>query len=136
MSAEFVDTNVFVYAHDGGAGTKHQRAVELLERLFEDQSGAVSIQVLAELYVTATKKLAMKSREAEEVIADLGSWTIHRPAQADLLRAAKIHRQHRISWWDALVINSALELGCSVLWSEDLAAGRRFGSLAIRNPFA
>jgi predicted nucleic acid-binding protein len=95
--------------------------VDLLERLFDDQAGAVSIQVLSEFYVTATKKPGMKAQEAEEIVADLGSWTIHRPAHADLLRAAKLHRQHKVSWWDALIVNSAMELGCSVLWSEDLA---------------
>lgn len=135
MSVEFVDTNVLVYAHESGAGAKHRQAVELLERLFEDQTGAVSIQVLSEFYVIATKKLGMKAQEAEEVVADLGSWTIHRPAHADLLRASRIHRQHKVSWWDALIVNSALELGCSVLWSEDLASGHRFGGLTIRNPF-
>ena len=136
MSAEFVDTNIFIYAHDGGAGSKYRKSVDLLERLFEDQGGAISIQVLAEFYMAATKKLGMKSQEAEEAIHDLGAWSIHRPAHADLLRASKIHRQQKVSWWDALIINSALELDCSILWSEDLSAGRRFGSLTIRNPFA
>jgi predicted nucleic acid-binding protein len=135
MSVEFVDTNVFVYAHESGAGAKHQQAVELLARLFEEQSGAVSIQVLTEFYVTATKKLGMKSREAEETISDLGSWTIHRPNHADVLRACKMHRDHKLSWWDALIVTSATELGCTVLWSEDLAAGQRFGNTTVRNPF-
>lgn len=136
MSVEFVDTNILVYAHDGGAGAKHRRAVELLERLFDEQTGAVSIHVLSEFYVTATKKLSMKAQEAEEIISDLGSWTIHRPAHADLLRASRIHRQHKVSWWDALIVNSAIELGCAVLWSEDLATGRRYGTAVVRNPFA
>ncbi len=136
MSVEFVDTNIFVYAHDGGAGAKHGVAVDLLTRLFEEQSGAISIQVLAEFYVTAIKKLQIKSQEAEEIIADLGSWTIHRPGHDDILRACKIHRQRQASWWDALIINSAVELGCDVLWSEDLAAGQRYGPLTVRNPFS
>ena len=72
MSVEFVDTNVFVYAHERGAGLKHRQAVDLVTRLFEEQAGAVSIQVLSEFYVTATKKLGMKSEESEEAIADLG----------------------------------------------------------------
>jgi predicted nucleic acid-binding protein len=136
MSVEFVDTNIFVYAHEGGAGAKHRKAVELITRLFEEQTGGVSVQVLSEFYVTATKKLGMKSEEAEEAIADLGSWTIHRPGHDDVLRACRIHRQLKVSWWDALIINSALELGCDVLWSEDLAAGQRYRDLIIRNPFA
>jgi predicted nucleic acid-binding protein len=136
MSVEFVDTNILVYAHEGGAGVKHGKAVDLITRLFEQQCGAVSIQVFTEFYVTATEKLGIKSEEAEEVIADLGSWTIHRPAHGDVLRACKLHRQYKVSWWDALIVNSALELGCDVLWSEDLATGQRYGTMAVRNPFA
>ncbi len=135
MSVEFVDTNIFVYAHEGGAGIKHRKAVDLLARLFEEHAGAISVQVLAEFYVTATKKLGMKSEEAEEAIADLKNWNIHRPGHDDVLRACRIHRQHKVSWWDALIINSAVELGCDLLWSEDLAAGQRYGSATVRNPF-
>jgi len=136
MSVEFVDTNIFVYAHEGGAGHKHDKAVELITRLFDEQAGAVSIQVLSEFYSTMTKKLGMKSEEAEEAIADLGSWTIHRPSHGDVVRACKLHRQHKVSWWDALIIHSASELGCEVLWSEDLAAGQHYGALTVQNPFA
>jgi predicted nucleic acid-binding protein len=136
MSVEFVDTNVFLYAHDGGAGKKHERSVQLLSRLVEDGAGAISIQVLAEFYAAATKKLGMTSQEAEAVLADLGGWIIHRPGHADLLRAARFQRRYKMSWWDALVVNSAAELGCSVLWSEDLADGQRYGSVMVRNPFA
>ena len=135
MSVEFVDTNILVYAHDRGARPKHGQAVVLLARLFEDARGAVSIQVLSEFYSAATKKLAMKSDEAEEVIADLGAWTIHRPGHADLLKASRLHRRYKIAWWDALILNSAIELGCSVLWTEDLADGQRYGPVMVRNPF-
>jgi predicted nucleic acid-binding protein len=136
MSVEFVDTNILVYAHEGGAGVKHDQAVDLIARLFDEQSGAVSIQVLSEFYVTATKKLGMKSEEAEEAIADLGSWTIHRPSHGDVVRACNLHRRHKVSWWDALIIHSASELGCDVLWSEDLATGQRYGAVTVQNPFA
>jgi len=136
MSVEFVDTNVFIYAHDGGAGAKHKKSVELLTRLFDSSSGAISIQVLSEFYSAATRKLAMSSQDAQEIIEDLGGWIIHRPGHADLVRAARLQRRYKIAWWDALIVNSALEVGCSVLWSEDLANGQKFGSTTVRNPFA
>jgi len=135
MSVEFVDTNVLVYAHDGGTGVKNDRSVELLQRLSEDGSGALSIQVLGEFYVAATKKLGMASQEAEEVLADLGGWIIHRPAHADLLRAGRLHRRYVVSWWDAMILTSATELGCRLIWTEDLSDGRRYGPVTARNPF-
>ncbi len=135
MSVEFADTNLLVYAHDGGAGPKHDRSVALLERLVNEGTGAVSVQVLAEFYVIATRKLEISSREAQMIIEDLGGWTIHRPSHGDLVRAAEMHRRYRLSWRDTLIVNSALELGCSVLWSEDLSNGQRFGAMQVRNPF-
>jgi predicted nucleic acid-binding protein len=135
MSAEFIDTNVLIYAHDGGAGRKHSQAVELLVRLLEEGAGALSLQVLSEFYSAATRKLGIKSSEAEEVIRDLAGWTIHRPGHADLLKSAQLHRRHKIAWRDALIVNSAVELGCTLLWTEDLADGQRYGSVTVRNPF-
>jgi predicted nucleic acid-binding protein len=135
MSAEFVDTNVLIYAHDGGAGMKHTRSVELLRRLAEEGSGALSIQVLAEFFVTATRKLGRTSEEAEQTLVDLGGWVIHRPAHADLLRSVRLQRRHRMSWWDAMILNSAAELGCRLLWTEDLSDGQKYGTVTARNPF-
>jgi predicted nucleic acid-binding protein len=135
MSVEFVDTNILIYAHDGGAGAKHEAAVQLLTRLFEESSGALSVQVLSEFYAAATKKLDMKNQEAEEVIRDLGGWTIHRPSHADLLKACALHRRYKIAWWDALIVMSATELACSVLWTEDLSDGQRYAGVRVQNPF-
>jgi predicted nucleic acid-binding protein len=136
MSVEFVDTNILVYAHDGGAGKKYEESVALLMRLVDADTCGASLQVLSEFYAAATKKLGMTSQEAEDVLADLGSWNLHRPDHADLLNAARLQRRYKISWWDALIVQSALALGCTTLWSEDLARGQRYGSLTVRNPFA
>jgi predicted nucleic acid-binding protein len=135
MSAEFIDTNVLIYAHDASAAAKHKRAVELLTRLLEEDSGALSIQVLSEFYSAATGKLGMKSQAAEDVIRDLRGWTIHSPGHADILKACSLHRRYKTSWWDAMILNSAIELGCSVLWTEDLTHGQRYGSVTVHNPF-
>ena len=135
MSVEFVDTNVLVYAHDAKAGQKRVNSIELVRRLAKDNSGALSIQVLSEFYAASTRKLAMTSAEAEEIVLDFGAWTIHSPAHADLVRAAGLQRRYKISWWDALIVNSAMVLGCSVLWTEDLSHGQLYGSVMVRNPF-
>jgi len=135
MSDEFVDTNILIYAHDGGAGEKRVRSVALVTRLAEEETGALSVQVLTEFYSAATRKLGMTGKDAEDIIADLRLWTIHRPGHADIVRSAQLQRRHKLAWWDALIVNSAMELGCSILWSEDLSDKRRFGSLTVRNPF-
>ena len=107
MSAEFVDTNILIYARDGSAGDKHDRAARLVARLFEEGRGALSVQVLSEFYSVVTRKLPMSSEQAEAIISDLGVWTIHRPGHADILQSARLQRKFQISWWDAMVLNSA-----------------------------
>jgi predicted nucleic acid-binding protein len=135
MTAEFIDTNILIYAEDGGMGSKHQVAVDLLARLAGQDLGVVSIPVLAEYYNAATKKLRMTSEEAEETIRDLSGWRIHRPAHADIVKAIGLQRRHQLSWWDAMILNSAIESGAGILWSEDLSGGQEFSPLVVRNPF-
>jgi predicted nucleic acid-binding protein len=136
MSVEFIDTNVLVYAYDPTAGEKRNVGIALLTRLAESSAGAVSTQVLAEFYAVATRKLGVKSEAAEAVLSDFGIWAIHRPAHADLLRSAQLQRRHMIGWWDAMILNSSLQLGASILWTEDFSHGQQFGDLTIKNPFA
>lgn len=133
--SEFVDTNIVVYAHDRDAVQKHNTSVELLSRLAADGSGAVSIQVLMEFYNTALRKLRMKSETAEAVIADLADWRLHCPDHASILSAVQLQRRYQLAWYDAMILNSALESGCSILWTEDFQDGQRFGDLVIRNPY-
>jgi len=136
MNVEFVDTNVLIYAHAEAAGTRHKRSSELITDIWERGVGALSVQVLAEFYATATGKLKMTTERAEDVIRPLRVWTIHRPGHADLLSAIILQRRHRLSWWDAMVVNSAIQTGASILWTEDLNHGQRFGRLVVQNPFA
>jgi predicted nucleic acid-binding protein len=135
MSAEFVDTNILVYAHSGAAGTRHTAAVELIARLAEDGVGALSTQVLMEFYSAVTRKLSMKSEDAEMSIRDFAHWIIHRPTHANVLDAVRMQRRYKLSWWDAMIVMSAIETGAQVLWSEDLTHEQRFGDLVVRNPF-
>ena len=53
-----------------------------------------------------------------------------------IIEAAERSEKHRLSFWDALIVQAALEGNCKTLLSEDMQHGRRFGDLAIQNPFA
>jgi predicted nucleic acid-binding protein len=119
----------------GGAGAKHKKSVELRTRLFDAGTGVVSVQVLSEFFAVATKKLGMPAQEVEEILSDLSSWPVHCPGHADVPRACHMHRRYKLAWRDALLLNSAMEPGCRVLWSEDFSDGHRYGRVAIRNPF-
>jgi predicted nucleic acid-binding protein len=135
MNVEFIDTNILVYAYDLSAGQKGVIARQLIARLALEESSALSIQVLAEFYSVCTRKARFDSERLERILENFRSWTIHSPDYGDFVKATQYHRKHQIQWWDALLLTSAISLGCSVLWTEDFSHGQRFGNLIIRNPF-
>lgn len=135
---QFVDTNVLVYAYDSRDAQKQQQAKTVLRRLWRDQSGCISIQVLQEFYVTTTRKLAqpLSILEASQIITDLGLWRIHQPQVEDILSAVQIQQRHQLSFWDSMIIRSANQLGCNVIWTEDLNEGQLVEGCLIKSPFS
>ncbi len=137
MSAEFVDTNVLVYAYDPTTTEKHERARQLVSRLWESGDGTLSVQVLQEFFWTVTRKVPrpLASATAIDILKELSVWNVFAPIAEDVLRAAELSARRRIAFWDAMIVHAAISAGSTILWSEDLAAGSRFDSVAIRNPF-
>jgi predicted nucleic acid-binding protein len=135
---EFVDANVFVYAEDASAGVKRRKASDLLARLWEARGGCLSVQVLQEFFVTVTQKVPkpMSADAAEERVRDLSRWTVFAPTARDVLSAIAVARRHRLSFWDAMIVEGAVQLGCTTLWTEDLQDGSRLSGVTIRNPFS
>lgn len=136
-SPQFIDTNILVYAHDVTAGMKHERARDLTQRLWLTRQGCLSIQVMQEFYavVTRTKSSSLTPEVAARIISKLSEWTVHRPTVDSVLGAIRIQARHHISFWDALIIQSAYELGCATIWSEDLNPGQSYESVTVINPF-
>lgn len=133
----FVDTNVFVYARDRSHRGKQLTATGVLEQLWREQAGRTSVQVLNELYVTLTRKLAhrISADDAWEIIEPLLAWDPQPIDRGLMQRAHDIERRYRISWWDSLIVAAALLQDCDVLLTEDLQVGMAFERLVIRNPF-
>lgn len=132
----FLDTNILVYLFDHDSPAKQRCARVVLEA--EGSSAAVSTQVLQEFYVTVTRKLGhpMPARDAEAAVHELAALEVV-PVDAPLVLAGIARsRGDRLSLWDSLVIEAALQAGCGRLLTEDLQAGRRFGSLRVENPFS
>jgi predicted nucleic acid-binding protein len=133
----FFDTNVLVYAYDLSAGKKHEAAAELLKACWEYENGRLSIQVLQEFFVTVTRKIALPLDvpTARQIVADLAQWKLHTPEADDLLQAIDFQQNYQLSFWDALVVESAVRLGCKWLVTEDLSHNQVFGGVQVVNPF-
>ena len=132
----FLDSNVLIYTDDAGAPAKQARALDLIEGCRANHSAVLSMQVLQEYFVITTRKLGVDAALARRKVELFGQLHVVGTVQADVLGAIDLHRLHGISFWDALVVRSALNAGCVRLYSEDLQAGRRFEGLEVINPFA
>jgi predicted nucleic acid-binding protein len=134
---EFVDTNVLVYAYNCTFPEKQLTARTLLTGLWGSEQGCLSLQVLQEFYSVVTRKIPhpLSSDTAALIIKDYGNWIHHVPEIEDLLEAIRIQQKYGISFWDALVIRSAVALDCGVIWSEDLNAGQLYEGVSVMNPF-
>jgi len=140
MSAEleaFLDTNVLVYAVGADDAGKHERARRLVRRGFEEGCYAVSTQVLLELYVTLTRKLAapLSPEEARIFVSALGEWRVVGHTSDLVFSALATAQRYQVSPWDAAILEAAREAGCSRLLSEDLSDGQDYGGVRVENPF-
>jgi|SRR5271156_3253805 len=131
----FFDTNVLIYADDKAAPAKQRRALELIAEHRRAHTGAVSLQVLQEYFVTITRKLRVDAAIARRKVELLAEFDVSAPGVPDILAAIDLHRLHGFSFWDALVIRAAKQAGCSVLLSEDMQHTRELDGLQILNPF-
>jgi predicted nucleic acid-binding protein len=132
----FLDTNVLIYADDKASPAKQRRALDLIAEHRRARTGVVSLQVLQEYFVTVTRKLRVDAAIARRKVELLAEFDVTMPDVTDVLAAIDLHRLHKFSFWDGLVIRAAKQSGCSVLLSEDMQASREIDGLRIVNPFA
>ncbi|HTA25739.1 MAG TPA: PIN domain-containing protein [Terriglobales bacterium] len=136
MEKYFVDTNILVYAHDRSAGLKHERARQLVERLWTTGQGVLSTQVLQELCINLRRKVTppLSVDAIRALIQDYLSWEIVVNVSGSVLDALDIEVRYETSFWDALILQAAEASGAAILYSEDLADGQRYGPVQVINP--
>ena len=134
MSVEtFIDTNVLAYAFDDESPDK--RAIS--QALIAEANFVTSAQVLGELYVTLTRKLTTKvpAEIAGQVVQELGVLTVIATTPALALSAISTSIQCQLSYWDALIVEAAVQGGCQTLLTEDLSDQAIIKGVRIVNPF-
>ena len=133
----FVDTNILVYGHDADAGQKHEVARSVLENLWDDRTGVLSVQVLQECYVTMTRKVLhpLPPNYVRNIIQDYLSWQIEVNDPLSVLVASQIEENYKISFWDALIVAAASKARATRILTEDFQAGQTIEGVLIVNPF-
>jgi predicted nucleic acid-binding protein len=133
----FLDTNIFLYVYDEDAPEKQSTAKDVIQRHGLESVLCISTQVIQEFYFSLSRKFARRIPEhailrATEGLRDLNT------VQVDvemIFEAIALSKKIQISFWDALIVQAALESHCNLLVTEDLQHGRKLGGLTIVNPF-
>jgi len=133
----FVDTNVFVYRYDHTEPEKQNRCERWLQHCWAERTGRLSIQVLQELYVTLTRKLAhaMEPADARTVVRSLFAWKPATVGPRTIEGAWRLQQSYSLSWWDALIVAAAQGEGCFFLLTEDLSHDQVLDGVRVVNPF-
>jgi len=134
----FLDTNILVYTFDDEDLEKRDRARALVAEALSQSHGIISYQVTQEFLNAALRKFAkpLTAADAERYLTVVLEPLCAVFAGFDLYhQAIDIAERWKYSFYDSLIIASALQAGCSVLYSEDLQHGQKIGDLRILDPF-
>jgi predicted nucleic acid-binding protein len=134
----FLDTNIFVYSFDFQSKTKQKIAVDLITKALDTQKGIISYQVVQEFLNVATRKFAtpMTTHDAKLYLQKILDPLCQIYSSIDLYNEALMLAKHTgYSFYDSLILASAMGHGCKEIYTEDLQDGHHMTGLTIINPF-
>jgi predicted nucleic acid-binding protein len=133
----FIDTNVLVYIHlfDEESQDKRKALQNLLHRRI-DAELIINVQVINEFYNVLLRKNIEDNVIQEKIHSQLEICSASELSLKTVFSAWKLREKYKYSYWDSLILASALENSCSILYSEDMQHGQVIeDSLKIINPF-
>jgi predicted nucleic acid-binding protein len=135
-TTRFIDTNILLYSISTNPGERRKREIAIT--LLDDDQLALSVQVLQEFYVQATRPTRTDAIEHELAVSLIRTWLrfkVQNTTPQLMERALEVKATHRLSYWDAAIVAAAQALGCQVLLSEDMVHGRELDGVRILDPF-
>jgi predicted nucleic acid-binding protein len=133
----FVDTNILLYSLSLDANELPKAAIA--RDLLDSKDIALSVQVLQEFYVQATRLSRPLPLSHEIAVAFIEKWQrfpIQEMTLQIMTAALESKVRWQISYWDAAILEAARACGCREILSEDLGNGQNYGGVKVTNPFA
>jgi predicted nucleic acid-binding protein len=128
----FADSNIWLYAFMSFEPGKTEKSIEIIG----NTSAVLSTQVINELCVNLIKKAGYSEAEIQQTIKNI--YSLYQVVIIDeklIIDASKIRATHRLSYWDSLIVASAISSQCEILYSEDMQHNQTIQSTTIINPF-
>jgi predicted nucleic acid-binding protein len=133
---QFADTNILLYAisRDPLEQKKAARAKDLLA----SRDIALSVQVLQEFYVQATRESRvdrLTHEQATSLVEAFRRFPVQETTVGVMLSAMGTRQRFGVSYWDAAILEAARALGCDLVLSEDMSDGQDYAGVRVENPF-
>lgn len=133
---QFADTNILLYAISNDPQERHK--AERARAILAERDLALSVQVLQEFYVQATRTSRpdpLSHEQASKLVESFLRFPVIDVTTNVMLAALATRHRFHISYWDAAILEAARALGCEVVLSEDLSHGQDYAGIGVRNPF-
>jgi len=135
-----IDTNILVYAVDTSEPQKQAQAIQLLDDLSKRSEPLVLLWQVAVEFIACLRRWENANRITRaNVLAYqtqfLDPHMIVMPSPSTLQSSLDLSDRYSLSHWDSLLIAACLDAGVQSLYSEDLAAGMKYDSVSVINPF-
>jgi predicted nucleic acid-binding protein len=131
-----LDSNILIYSVDTVAGERHRLALEIVDRA-GDRDCCLTLQAISEFFTVVTRKGIMPRADAAALAMAWLEIFSSTTASISAVRAAlSAAVTGRASYWDALLLATAGEAGCTTVLSEDMAEGTQLLGVTISDPFA
>ena len=127
----FIDSNIFLYAFSDKDISKQAISAEIVQQKF-----SISTQVLNEVSNNMIKKLNFSNKEIEKfIISCYSQYDIINFSKEVFIKASSIRDLYNISYYDSLILASAINSKCDIIYSEDMQHNQKIENLTIVNPF-
>lgn len=129
----FIDTNILIYF----ISNEKKKKLRAKEIIFSNQEVYISAQVISEFISVCLSKKLLSIAEITPLIDNLlSALRFSSIEESTIKKALQIKQDTNFSYWDCLVIASAIENNCSILYTEDMQDGQIISdSVTIINPF-
>ncbi|MEH2384575.1 MAG: PIN domain-containing protein [Nostoc sp.] len=131
----FLDTNLWIYLYTKNLPKKYQKIAEIIKN--NSLLLLISTQVLGELFYVLSRKRFTSKTDAITILSDLiNTFTVQAINTAEVIQALEINTKYNYSYWDSLIIATALLGKCSIIYSEDMQHNQLIDNkIRILNPF-
>jgi len=134
----FIDTNIFIYSFHEEDPHKREISRRLISDALGNSAGVISYQVVQEFLAAATRKFkkSLTFKDSQRYLAVVLEPLCEVYSSPELFhQALEIMDKWRYSFYDSLIIASAIQADCSILYTEDMQHGQEIMNLGIKNPF-